>query len=281
VTVDKEPVRWCPSCKKEVRTTRETCPICLADLRDAPGAAIACVNCGHLCDAEMVSCPECLATVRSVTGGRLDEGLVQLLAAGTRMLRPASVESFRDGPYCELTRFDAKSSLVLAGRDNLVEAYVGSRGNRAAVPMFVRDTSGEKLFRIATYDAAPRSLVAFDPNDTPIAIYQRDDVSGRRSMLIRDETSAPAARLNAVFHGEFDYELIETGAGILAGVSVNDTSWFDDAWRLHKVADRLPFKLFGAIGMLLAAKVFFGRIEPEAPPSQDDEASDITDIFRS
>ena len=261
-----------------MRTERETCPTCLADLRDAPNVAVACASCGHLCDEAMSNCPQCLTMLRTAKAGeRLDEGLVQLLASGARMLRPATVEAFRDGPYCELTRFDGESSLVLAGRDNLVEAYVGSRGNRAVVPMFTRDVNGEKLFRLSVYEASPRSLVAFDPQDTPLAIYQRED-TGRRSMLVRDETSAPAARLVATRHGEFDYELIETGGGVLAGVSVNDTSWLDDAWRLHKIVDRLPFTLFGAIGMLLAAKVFFGRIEPEAPPSDDDEAS-VTDFF--
>lgn len=273
--------RWCPACGKAFQTERETCPDCLANLVDHLEAELVCAHCGHPCRATMETCPACLTLLHEdATNERVDEGIVRLLASGTRLIRPAKLPLFRDGPSCALTRFTPEGGMILSGRDALVEAYIDSPSNRAVSPMFCRDVTGDKLFRLAPYEASPRSLVAFDEHDAPLAIYQRHENPLERSLLVRDETSAPAARLQPSASARFDYELVETGGPVIAGVMARDEvsqDWVDDTWSLHQVGSQLPFKLFGAIGILLAAKTFFGRVEPESLKNHSRDKNDDGD----
>jgi hypothetical protein len=278
VTDAEAPEKWCPSCKEAMRTVRETCPVCLADLEIEQAGDIECSQCGGRWPATMDSCPRCFAAIGSADqGDRVDDGMVRLLTNGRAMIRPARFERFRDGPSVALARFGIQGSLVLTGRDHLIEAYVETPDNKAVLPMECRDVTGERLFRVGKYEAAPLSLVAYDADDTPLAIYQRHENPSSRSMLVRDETSAPAARLQPSTHERFDYELVETGGPVVAGVSVHDEETADrsdDVWALYQVGQRIPFKLYGTIGILLAAKLFFGRTMP-AVRSKPSEADDV------
>lgn len=218
----------------------------------------------------MDACPNCLASIGNAEfNQRTEAGLIRLMVSGQRMVRPAKVERFRDGPSVSLARFGMQGSMVLTGRDYFIEAYVESPNNQAVIPMICTDVSGDLLFRLARYEAAPRSLVAFDAQETPLAIYQRSENALDWTMLVRDETSAPAARLKRSSSEQFDFDLVETGGPVVAGINVHDeetADWTDDVWSLHQVGQRLPFKLYGSIGIVLAAKYFFGRTEPIAAP---------------
>jgi hypothetical protein len=233
----------------------------------------------------MDACPNCFTAIGSDGDGpRIEDGMVQLLTSGTRLIRPAKFERFRDGPSVTLARFGMQGSLVLTGRDYFIEAYVETPNNQATIPMECRDVTGEPLFRVAKYEASPRSIVAIDAHGTPIAIYQRHESMMNRSMLVRDETSAPAARLQPSTTDRFDYELIETGGTAIAGVMVHNeetADWSDDVWSLQQVGKRLPFKLFGSIGILLAAKVFFGQTLPTSAPKDSSENAQTATNFWS
>ncbi|MDP1807127.1 MAG: hypothetical protein Q8K72_18265, partial [Acidimicrobiales bacterium] len=94
-------------------------------------------------------------------------------------------------------------------------------------------------------------------------------------MDVRDETSAPVARLVQRREG---FDLTETGGGTLAGMGRSDheiDGWIDDQWWLQP-AGRLPLRRLGAVAMVLAAKVLLGRSWPaRAGAEPEDEPDDV------
>lgn len=219
----------------------------------------------------MQSCPACLAELRPDPVAAA-EGLADILAAGGHLFRPEHLPAFRDGPSCSLARLSGRGSLVFLGGDGLVEAEVDGPGGRAAPPLVCRDVdaSGTLLFRLVSYEAAERALVALGPGGAPLGTYLR---TGRR-IDVRDETSAPVAALRPARGG---FELVETGGTAVATVGTADVErdeWVDDQWWLAAdPATALPLRPMAAVALVLAAKVLLGRPSPvpAAPVDEDDE----------
>ena len=86
-----------------------------------------------------------------------------------------------------------------------------------------------------------------------------------RELDVRDETTAPIARLRPAPHREAAFELVETGGEVLArceGEDVEHDGWVDDEWTLREVADRNPISRLALVALTLAAKVLLGRTAP-------------------
>ncbi|HEX8770984.1 MAG TPA: hypothetical protein VF711_09485 [Acidimicrobiales bacterium] len=153
----------------------------------------------------------------------------------------------------------------MTGPEEFLEATVRSRDHMALAPMSCQDFDGSVLFGLTRYEAAPHALVAVGADGAPLATYLQVGSPFEPAIDVRDETSAPVARL--VRSSErHDFELIETGGGLLAICRSADNQsdgWVDDQWSLQHTADRLPLQLFGAVGLVLAAKALLGRTSPE------------------
>jgi hypothetical protein len=258
--------RWCPSCRRQWPPDRAICPDCLVALVDDPDATVRCRHCGRDWPATMMSCPSCLAELRPDPAAAL-EAMGRILAMGGHLPRAAGVAPFAGGPACTLQRLAARGPMIFTGADGLKEASVSGSSGRAVPPLACED-GGRVLFRLLAYEPVEEAVVAAGADGAALATFLR---SGN-GMDVRDETSAPVARLVS---GRGGYELVETGGGTLAGVGRSDheiDGWIDDQWWLQP-AGRLPLRPLAAVAMVLAAKVLFGRPWPDragADPEPDD-----------
>ncbi|MDQ6927679.1 MAG: hypothetical protein M3159_03340 [Actinomycetota bacterium] len=255
---------WCPSCRREISSGKVTCPTCLVDLVDDLDATIHCGHCNRDWPAWMQSCPHCLGELHS-DPARTAEAIERVLAAGLHMARPDGVAPFESGPDCTLLRVAPRSNLVFTGPEGFLEATVHSRDRMALPPLSCQDFDGAILFGLSCYEAAPHALVAVDADGAPLGTYLRVGGALDIAIDVRDETSAPVARL--VRSPETgDFKLVQTGGGIV-GVCTSDDDesdgWIDDQWSLQQTTDRLPLQRLGAVGLVLAAKVLLGRPSPE------------------
>ena len=113
------------------------------------------------------------------------------------------------------------------------------------------------LFRLEAYEPAEAAVVAIGAGGAALATFLR----AGDGIEVRDETSAPAARLVRRRDG---FDLVETGGGTLAAVRRSDhetDGWIDDQWWLQP-AGPLPLRRLAAVAMVLAAKVLLGRPWP-------------------
>ena len=235
------------------------CPDCLVDLVADPSATLRCRHCGKDWPATMQSCPVCLAELRPDPAAVVD-ALSRILELGGHLYRPEGVAPFAGGPACTLLRLSGRGSLAFLGEDGLVEASVTGQGGHATPPLTCSDHDGSVLFRMLAYEAAERALVAVAADGAALATYLRTGTV----IDVRDETSAPVARL---VRRRGDYELVETGGGVLAGLGTTDVEhegWVDDQWWLQPApgGHRLPLRPLAAVGLVLAAKVLLGRPYP-------------------
>jgi hypothetical protein len=268
----------CPSCRREWPEGREVCGDCLASLVDDLGATIDCPECGRSAPARMHSCPGCLALLRP---GEVDltEDVTRMLSRGMRMHRPAGRAPFASGLACSVLRLHPQSPLVVCGGDGLIEANLAGPGVAARAPLTCT-TDGEVLFRLETYSAASDALVALGGDGASLATFLRRGSIVAPTLEVRDETSAPVARL-------VGSQLVETGGDVLASVSCADVEqdlWLDDQWSLDpRRGAELPLQPMGVIALVVAAKVLLGRpvpvrIRPEER-EDDEERSDVDDVL--
>jgi hypothetical protein len=257
--------RWCPSCRKAWPAERAVCPDCLVDLVADPDATVRCRHCSRDWPATMVSCPNCLSELRTDPAAAV-EGMAQLLARGGHLPRAAGTVPFADGPACTLLRLAGRGPLVYVGADELIQATVAGSEGRAVPPLTCND-AGDVLFHLVPYEPAEDAVVAIGADGAALATFLRSE----GGIDVRDETSAPVARL--VGRGE-GFELVETGGGTLAAMGSVDfhiNGWIDDQWWLQP-AGRLPMGRLAAVAMVLAAKVLLGRPWPtEVPPAPAEE----------
>jgi hypothetical protein len=256
--------RWCPSCRKEWPAERAVCPDCLVDLVQDPDATVRCRHCGRDWPATMVSCPNCLAELRTDPAAAV-EGMARILARGGHLPRAAGTVPFADGPACTLLRLAGRGPLVYVGADELIQATVAGSEGRAVPPLTCND-AGDVLFHLVPYEPAEGAVVAIGANGAALATFLR----AGGDIDVRDETSAPVARLVGREDG---FELVETGGGTLAAMGSVDyhiNGWIDDQWWLQP-AGRLPMGRLAAVAMVLAAKVLLGRAWPTQAPAVPDE----------
>lgn len=274
-------MRACPSCRREWPDSREVCGECLAALVDDLDATIACPECGNVCPARMHSCPACLALLRP---GEVDltEDVVRALKSGLRMHRPASRPPFSTGLACTLLRLRPQAGMVLCGADGLIEANLTGPGIRARPPL-VCGGDGEELFRLDVYEAADRAVVAVAADGASLGTYLRVGGLLSEELEVRDETSAPVARLKRVRRGS-GFRLVETGGDVLATAErteVEQGVWVDDQWSLTPTTTDLPLRPLGFVALLVAAKVLLGRPEPARVREQEqrDIDADADDVL--
>ena len=251
-------MKWCPACGRGWPAERAACPDCLASLVDDLAATVRCPHCHRDWPARMQSCPSCLGELRPDPDGAV-EAMTAVLSRGARLPRPAGRPPFALGVGCSLLRTAPHSSLLYVGPDELVEATMGD-------DLRCEDVDGALLFRLRPYEAAAQALVALDPGGAPLGTYLRR----AGGLDVRDETSAPAARLR---RAEGGYALVETGGGEVASVLVTvvpvGDGWLDEQWTLVPAA-RIPLRPLGAVALLAAGRHLLGwseaRLEPEPPP---------------
>ena len=259
--------RWCPSCRGAWPAERQTCPDCLVALVDDPDATARCRHCGRDWPAAMASCPNCLAELRPDPVVAL-EAMGRILAMGGHLPRAAGTAPFADGPECTLLRLAGRGPLVYAGSDGLIQAAIAGSEGRAVPPLTCND-AGDVLFRLLPYEPAEAAVVAVGADGASLATFLRSGTG----VDVRDETSAPVARLVRRPEG---FDLVETGGATLAALGRSDheiDGWVDDQWWLRP-AGRLPLRRLAAVAMVLAAKVLLGRAWPAragAGPAEDDE----------
>lgn len=233
------------------------CPDCWVELVDDADAIVRCRHCERDWPARMHSCPHCLAELRPPP---VAEAMAAVLAAGGHLRRPAGVAPFASGPECVLLRLAPRGRLVLSGSDGLVEASLVGADIGAVPPLTCEDFDGGPLFRVARYAAADRAVVVVGANGAALATV----LSNAGGLDVRDETSAPVARLTRERFGE--WALFETGGQRLATVTVVDhdqEGWVDDEWSVRDVRGRIPLRPLGVPGVVVAAKVLLGRAWPE------------------
>jgi len=258
--------RVCPSCGTVVTTRRETCPGCLAVLVDHVEGEVTCPACGQPAPAWRQTCAACLALLRP-DPDEVDAVLARALGEGRRLHRRAGRAPFSLGPACSVVRLVLPGPLVLCGADGAVEADVTGRDLEAVPPLWVGSGS-ELLFRLDRYGAAERALVAVEPDGTPLGTYLRGGSVLEPVIDVRDETSAPVARLTPASGGAAGYRLVETGGVLLAvgeAREVERDGWRDDEWSLTPVSARLPLQPLAFVALALAMKVFLGLLEPTPP----------------
>jgi hypothetical protein len=200
------------------------------------------------------------------------EAMSAVLARGGHLFRPDGVPAFAGGPACTLLRLSGRGNLAVVGGNGLIEASVTSPNGRARPPLTCADHDGSVLFRLLAYEPAARAVVAVDAGGAPLATFLIDGAD----VDVRDETSAPAARLRRA-RGRF--ELVETGGGVVAAVGSGDVEvdgWIDDQWWLQpEDGARLPIRTLAAVALVLAAKVLLGRPAPIRPPDRGEEPDDV------
>lgn len=247
----------------------EACPDCMAALVDDLDATVTCPECGHVCPARMQSCTSCLALLRP---GEIDltDDVARMVSRGMRMHRPSGREPFASGPGCSVLRLSPQGPLVVCGADGLIEANLTGRGI-AARPPLTCSTDGTTLFRLETYDAASRAVVAIDADGAALGTYLHAGTLLSPGLNIRDETSAPAARLEPVAKGH-GFHVVETGGGAighLTRIDVEEEGWVDDQWTLSLQGPRLPMRPLAFVALVVAAKVLLGRSEPQKVREQE------------
>jgi hypothetical protein len=153
--------------------------------------------------------------------------------------------------------------MVLCGPDGLIEANLTGPGIRARPPL-VCGGDGEELFRLDVYEAADRAVVAVAADGASLGTYLRVGGMLSEALEVRDETSAPVARLERVRRGS-GFRLLETGGEELATAErsdVEDGMWVDDQWSLTPSTTDLPVRPLAFVALIVAAKVLLGRPEP-------------------
>jgi hypothetical protein len=249
----------------------------MASLVDDLDATIACPECGRVCPTRMHSCPGCLALLRP---GEVDltDDVTRMLSRGMRMHRPAGREPFEGGVGCSVLRLHPQGPLVVCGADGLIEANLAGRGIAARAPLTC-STDGTILFRLEVYAAVPDAVVAIGGDGAALATFLRTGGMLTQALDVRDETSAPVARL-AGARASGGYVLTETGGDAVATIDrteVEDDLWLDDQWSLSPAAAVLPLKRLGLVALVVAAKVLLGRPEPvrvREEPSRDPDDPD-------
>lgn len=255
-------MRACPSCQREWPAERDTCPRCLASLVDDLDATITCPECGRACPSRMHSCPGCLALLRP---NEVDLGpdLVRAISTGLRMHRPADRLPFAGGPSCTLLRLRPQAGLVLCGAEGLIEANLTGSGIRARPPLMC-SADGATLFRLDVYDAADRALVAIGGHGAPLATYLRTGGPLSEQIEIRDETSAPVARLERSASCGL-LRVVDTRGhdiGAAGREDVEQDGWVDDQWSVSTIGTDLPMKPLAFVALAVAAKCLLGRPAP-------------------
>jgi hypothetical protein len=235
----------------------------VAQLVDDLDATVTCRHCGRVWPDRMQSCPNCLAELH-VDPAAAAEALADVLASGHRLPRPTGVAPFSRGLDCTLMRTAPRSSLLFTGPDDLVEAYVDGRDHTAVPPLHCRDVDEAVLFRLVRYEPAPGALVAVDPDGAPLGTYLRLGPTSGHGLDVRDETSAPVARLLPPPQAGGSWALVETGGTAVASCQVTDVrldGFLDDEWSL-RVAGEVPLRRLAVAALVLACKVLLGRPAP-------------------
>lgn len=256
----------------------------MASLVDDLDATITCPECGHVCPARMQSCTSCLALLRPPGDADVEADLSRLLASGLRMHRPATRAPFALGPACSLLRLRSRGGLVLCGADGLIEANVDGPGIRARPPLICA-TDGATLFRLDVYEAAEAAVVAVGADGAAIGTYLRHGGMLSQVVEIRDETSAPVARLQPA-RGGADFQIMETGGHVIGTADrtdIEDDEWIDDQWSVtpaSAVAADLPLRPMAFVAIAVAAKVLLGRAEPvRSREPKDAPIDDVEDTL--
>jgi hypothetical protein len=254
----------------------------MASLVDDLAATITCPECGHVCPARMQSCPSCLALLRPPDDADVEADISRLLASGLRMHRPASRAPFALGPACSLLRLRSRGGLVLCGGDGLIEANVDGPGIRARPPL-VCVTEGATLFRLDVYEAAEAAVVAVGADGAAIGTYMRHGRLLSQQIEIRDETSAPVARLQPARQGG-GFQIVETGGQVIGTADrtdIEDDEWIDDQWSVTPAsAADLPMRPMAFVAIAVAAKVLLGRAEPvRSREPKDGPIDDVEDTL--
>jgi hypothetical protein len=225
---------------------------------------VRCRHCRRLSPAYQQSCRNCLAELHPNPADVLDS-VASMLAQGRHVPRPDSLPAFAKGPDCTLLRLVPGGGLALVGNVGWIEAHVVGHDHRARPPLSCLDLDGSTLFRLERYGAADNAVVAFDRDGAPLATFLQGPGLLDRALDVRDETTAPVARLRPAPRGEAAFELVETGGGLLArcdGDDVEQDGSVDDEWTLHSVAERVPLPQLALVALPLAAKVLLGRPIP-------------------
>jgi hypothetical protein len=244
-------------------------------------ATVRCRHCRRLSPAYKQSCPNCLAELHPDPVEMLDT-VVEALAQGRHLPRPAHVKAFAEPGGCTLLRLVPRGGLVFVGAPGWIEAHVVGADHRAVTPLHCLDLDGAMLFRLERYAAAENAVVAFDDAGAPLATFLQGPGIFDRSMDVRDETTAPVGRFAPARRSPDGFELTETGGGCVAACRVSDVEsggWIDDEWALRHAADRVPLRPLGVVAMVLAAKVLLGRPTPAAASrlSSDDHEVLLSD----
>jgi RNA polymerase subunit RPABC4/transcription elongation factor Spt4 len=265
-------MRACPACGGAWSEDHEVCPHCLAALVADLDATIACPQCGHVCPTRMQTCPSCFALLRAED---IDPSAAISLSRslGVPMGRPEGRAAFASGPGCTLKRLSGRSMLVLLGVDGFVEATVPDSAESMSLPMECVDDD-RLLFRLEPYEAVAESVVATDAVGVPIATY----LAGGGGLDVRDETSAPVARLTRDFD-RGGFRLVETGGRVLAQADVADVEqggWLDDQWTITPHPGvQPPLQDLALVALAVAAKLLLGHrtptqaVDPDSGPDGD------------
>lgn len=237
------------------------CPGCLAVLVDDADATITCGQCRHVCPARMQACPSCFALLRAEDRS-LEVALGLSVTAGVALPRPLGRPSFADGPACTIERVGGTGGLVLRGLDGFVEARLGP-GRVARAPLVCHGEAGV-LFRMVRYEAAERSVVAIAPDGAAMATFLHDGALLCPGLEVRDETSAPVARLE--LEDDLVYRLVETGGGVVGRVDqqwVDVDGWVDDRWSVAPESPGgHPLRPLVWVALVVASKVLLGTPMP-------------------
>lgn len=263
--------KWCPVCRRGWPDPRAVCADCLAQLVGDPDATVRCRHCGRVWPDRMQSCPNCLGELH-VDPVAAAEAMARALASGHRLPRPTGVAPFSRGLDATLLRTAPRSSLLYVGPDELLEAYVEGRDHGAVPPLDCRTVEGELLFRLVPYEPAPDAVVALDADGVPLGTYLRLGAAGSHGLDVRDETSAPAARLRPPPHAGDEWRLVETGGATVASCRSADVrldGFVDDEWSLV-VSGTIPLRPLAVVALLLACKVLLGRPVPVRAPVEED-----------
>ena len=258
-------MKWCPACRRGWPDGHEVCGACLAALVDDLAATVRCRYCNRDWPARMQSCPQCLAELRPDPEAAL-EAMAEIVERGGRAPRPAGRPPFALGVACTLLRLAPHANLLYTGPDEFVEAAVHDR-------VRCEDEDGRLLFRLIPYEAAARALVALDGGGAALATF----IPRAGGLDVRDETSAPAARLRRAPGG---FSLVETGGGEVASVLVRtvpvgtNEEWLDQQWELLPSARRLPLRPLAAVALLLAGRTLLGCYE--AKPATEKPTDVVT-----
>lgn len=258
-------MQGCPACRRLWPDDLEVCPRCLAELVDDLDATLTCAQCGHVCPSRMQTCPSCFALLRAED---VDAGdfLVRSLARTGAVHPPPGRRPFADGLDCTMARQSPRGRLGFVGPEGYLEATVTGPGT-ATVPPLTCWAAGELLFRVLAYGAADEAVVVHDAEGAALATFLRGGTLLAPAVDVRDETSAPVARLVVGERG-WEHRLVETGGtelAVLERTELELDGWVDDEWALRLTvgaAERLPLRPLALVALVVAAKVLLGRADP-------------------